>query len=172
MSHQPLKGPCLLVRTPLVTNDNTDLNRREIYGRHLRFRVTVCRTKVQDRRIERPGPWTGTPQDFTSPFSASFLSSLSRVMKSGCQSCPCLPHSLEGPAAACFWLVKSKQQAKYWERSLLGEHESYVNPIQFPVTGAQGNRKAVSWFMFSLSLGDQVSPVIVLRERMLHSCTT
>lgn len=124
----------------------------------------MCRTKVQDQRIERPGPWTGTPQDFTSPFSASLSSSLSRGMKSGCQSCPCLPHSLEGPAAACFWLVKSKQQAKYWERSLLGEHESCVNPIQFPVAGVQGPRKAVSWFMFSLSLGDQVSPVVVLRR--------
>lgn len=130
---------------------------------------------VQDKgaRQERreTGTMDGTPRDVTSPFSASLSSSLLRGMKSGCQSCPCLPHSLEGPANACFWLVKRKQQAKYWERSLLGGHESCVNPIQFPVAGAQGPRKAVSWFMFSLSLGDWVSPVVVLQERMLHSCT-
>ena len=55
------------------------------------------------------------------------------------------------------WLKESNKQSIGKGLCLVGM--SHVLTPSSPVAGAQGPRKAVSWFMFSLSLGDWVSPV-------------
>lgn len=66
---------------------------------------------MQDKGARPERREAGTPRDFTSPFSA-LSSSLSRGMKSGSQSCPCLPDSLEGQLMlASGWLKESNKQS-------------------------------------------------------------